>query len=488
MIVSLKRIVAALLVAFLIVAAVAFQWGILESESLAAREDNPRRIEAEAAIRRGVIKDRDDYTLAWSVPDPDGPGMNALKRRYPYPITAPVVGYADLFYGKTGVEAGFDDVLRGEPPSDLWQTFIHAPQTGSDIRLTLDLGVQRALDDALASALDGKPGAGVIVRVSDGAVLAMVSRPGFDPDALDEEIDSLRADPEAPLLNRVVQGQYQPGGILQTVVMSAALRMNRVSLEETSYGGADEPIPVNGLSAVCAKEPPSNTLTLLQAYAYGCPAPFAQIGNVLGAEAMLDMFGDFGFYAPPPIDGLTAAEVFPPTPTRAGYRLSTPTPTPTAPQDLVKMALGQGELTVTPLQMVRVPMAVAGDGNIPAMHIVEAVRAPDSEVWKPYPFPTLSEPVLRADVAWAVRQAMRLSVLEGSAQAAQRERMSIYGHAATAFTGTDEQIAWFIGYALPEGATSDAYAIALVLEGAGSPALAANAGGEALQAAARGGR
>ena len=196
-------------------------WGIARAGELRARPDNPRLVDAEQATLRGPIYARDGALLAYSTcagaEQPLAPCAGAqarYQRRYPHPEAAPAIGYYSLRYGVGGLEAFADATLRGgrTPLDDL----LHRPRRGAAITSSLDLTWQSRAHEALrvGSALGALAGAAVVLDWRSGEVLALASRPSFDPNRLEQDWDRLRAEPSAPLLNRATQGLYQPGPLL----------------------------------------------------------------------------------------------------------------------------------------------------------------------------------------------------------------------------------------------------------------------------------
>jgi cell division protein FtsW (lipid II flippase) len=202
--------------------------GVARAQVLVARGDNPRRVDAELAIRRGPILTANADVLAYStcegadaplVPCAPASANNGQRVRYVrgYPIVAaaPVIGYYSQRYGAGGVEGFADATLRGRRTTlDEW---LHQPQIGAPVTVTLNLDLQRALFNALnnASAHTTTRGAGLVMNWRTGEVLALTSAPSFDPNTLDDDWDELRNDPLAPLVNRATQGLYQPGLLLR---------------------------------------------------------------------------------------------------------------------------------------------------------------------------------------------------------------------------------------------------------------------------------
>ncbi len=190
-------------------------WSTVQAAATTARDDNPRRVEAERAIARGSIYDRSGVLLAESQAQSTPNRALVYQRRYSVPEAAPALGYYSQRYGVGGMEAVADAHLRGSRTA--WDELIHAPQIGAPITLTLDakmqLNVERALQATMPTTITR--GAVVILDASTGQVLTLASAPSFDPNTLEDRWDALRNDPFAPLVNRATQGLYQPGDLLR---------------------------------------------------------------------------------------------------------------------------------------------------------------------------------------------------------------------------------------------------------------------------------
>jgi len=139
------------------------------------------------------------------------------------PELGPIIGYSHPTYGQSGLEASLDPLLRGvegnEPIPTWWNHILYGqPPPGLDIRLTLDLALQRRADELLGSHI----GALVLINAENGEILVMVSHPTFDPNQLDDQWDNLVQDPQAPLLNRATQGVYPTGDLVNLPFIQAA--------------------------------------------------------------------------------------------------------------------------------------------------------------------------------------------------------------------------------------------------------------------------
>jgi cell division protein FtsW (lipid II flippase) len=189
------------------VALVSGWWTFVRGSALLARTDNQRRTLADRFVRRGAILDRQNQPINSSIGE-----TGDYVRRYLYPALSATAGYTDPAYGQSGLEASLDNTLRGIQGNPSWivwwnQILYGQPPPGLDVRLSLDLGLQRLADNLL----DGQRAALVALDANSGEVLAMASHPTFDANRLAEQWETLVNDPEAPLFNRASQGRYPIG-------------------------------------------------------------------------------------------------------------------------------------------------------------------------------------------------------------------------------------------------------------------------------------
>lgn len=405
---SIKRVSALLLIAFVLLAVALGYWSISGS-TLVIREDNPRLIIAEQRILRGAILDRTGELIVESRGD-----LGVYQRYTHYPYAAPFAGYYSINYGTSGVESEFDDILRGKPGIDATQaainSLLHIDPIGQAVQLTIDLRVQRMADELLGDLT----GAVVVMSIPDGDILALSSHPTFDPNMLDESWDILRADPRAPLLNRATQGQYQPGTMLQPLLLIEALKHNLAALDDTPDLAA-KPFTIESHALTCRGN--DEIITLGDALRSACPQPFAQIGVLLGDKVLQEMIATWQLTATNAI-GIESAPAL------------TETILLTNTQALREFAVGQGALTITPLQMASVAATLATQGIMPVPRLVSATQTIEN-VWQPVD----SQPARRVLSVASVR-----AVIDAMAHTD-----NIVWHAAQALSGP-AQLHWFIGF------------------------------------------
>jgi cell division protein FtsW (lipid II flippase) len=192
-------------------------WGVIRGPDLLSRTDNPRRSISDRYVLRGGLLDRNNQPI-----DITQGKSGSYKRVYLYPPLAPITGYTHPVYGQAGLEDSLDDYLRGlqaNPNIVIWwdQLVYGTPPPGLDVRLSVDLGLQKQAD----SLLGNLKGAAVLINAHTGEILAIASHPSYDPNKLDEIGTSLARDKDSPLIDRATQGMYPPGTAIYPFIDSS---------------------------------------------------------------------------------------------------------------------------------------------------------------------------------------------------------------------------------------------------------------------------
>jgi peptidoglycan glycosyltransferase len=379
---KVRTLAKVLLSAFLLVGVALIYWGVARAPAILARGDNPRLIETALRIQRGALLDRSGAVLAHN----SGPA-DEQQRLYPA-NGGHGVGFYSLRYGTAGAEAAFASHLNGATErfwATLQRDLDHQPAVGEDVRLTLDLDLQQTA----VAALNGHDGAILLLEVphdKDGraAVRVLASSPGYDANRLDEQFDDLAVDDRAPLLNRVTQGQYQPGLLLQPLILAAAVDQGIVQLSD-SVADPNRPLQINGTTLRCLTPPPQPA-TWADVLRLRCPAPMHDLGLQLGADGLGAAFDAFGLDRDPAfeLDVATSAE----EPLR----------------DPALAAIGQENLSVTPMQ-IGLAMAALIDGVLPTPQIGEAIITRDGSE-RPWHLAAEPSQSVSAAAARAVQQAL----------------------------------------------------------------------------------
>jgi len=483
--VSLVHVALALCVGFGLVTVQVLRAQILDRDRILARAANPasgivdiRRYLDERRTERGRILLRDGTVIARDEVRSDGSRYRVYEGASAY-----LAGYySPALFGAAGIEAAYDTVLSGQAALN-WETWLdgvlHRPRRGNDVILTIDSRLQE-----LGQTLLGDRSGGAIVLDADtGAVLALVTAPGYDPnrlsvplDASDAELENarrylaeLQADGRGPLLLRPIQGLYVPGSIFKTVTAAAAFEFG-VAQPDTIYRD-DGALVIDSRVIIEQNRPDPNRVsyTLKEGYGYSLNVVFAQLGLQLGAQRLEQMARSVGFGETIPFDLPVAPSQLARSPdflvSQAG---------------IAETAFGQGQLLVTPLQMALVATAVVRDGTIPQPYVVEEIRRPDGSTVERHR-PTTWRRAFSDATARALRDLMVWSVEHGYAQGARIEGATVGGKTGTAEVGNQPPHAWFLGFAEHNGRR---IVVAVVIEHGGSGAQVALPVGRALLEAA----
>ena len=293
------------------------------------------------------------------------------------PIPAEVVddyrarGYSgDEIVGRSGVEAGAEAILSGQPERVLYvagrdrqRLLVERPAVRGE---SVELTIRSTLQMSAQQLLEGRRGAIVVMDVRDGAVRAMASAPTFDPTNVRQaDVDG------GALLNRAVQGLYPPGSTFKIVTMAAALGEG-LAQPDTAFQdngtwsgyGAD-------FVKTCWREGGHGRITLQNGLTASCNIVFYEVGKWL-EEKSSHLLGDyarrFGFGAPTGIEltGEQGGNAPDPDSVQQAYGMAW------RPGDTVNMAVGQGYLLVTPLQIARMTAAIADGGLLRTPRLIGA--------------------------------------------------------------------------------------------------------------------
>jgi len=369
-----------------------------------------------------------------------------------------------VYVNSRGLEVA-EDIEKGQPPTD-----------GPSLTLTLDADLQRVTEEAMG----GRAGSAVALDPTTGEILAMTSTPAYDPNLFATGIDAglwgkLSTDPTTPLINRVIQGQYAAGSLFKLVLATAALEEGVISPSTTFY--CPGYLSVYNTVFHCHRASGHGVMDVHRAIAQSCNVFFYQVGIRLEIDRIARYAKMLGLGAPTGID----------LPHEQGGLIPDPEwkrRTQKAPWyagETVSVAIGQGQVTVTPLQMGRLAAALA-TGRLSRPHLVRAVGG------VPLPWEKPTELGLKPETLQIVRSAMSAVVNEqGTGFRCQIPGIEVCGktgsaqvvaHARLGRVGPPNSTVphgWFVGFA---PADHPRIALAVLVEHGGS-------GGEAAAPVAR---
>ena len=459
---EINRLLLAILIAFGAIVLAATYYGLVGAVTLLPRDDNPRLVEAQQSVLRGNIYDRHNQLMATSSADSDGFAL----REYLHPEMNSALGYYSFRYGAGGAESAYDTYLSGQRlPFTLQQHLLRTPVYGEDIQLTFNLRVQQQLVDAMKDM----QGAAVVMTVPDGEILALVSLPTFDPNSLDVDWETLIEAPGNPFFNRVLQGRYQPGTLMQLPMMISAIVQGQPL--NAQFASGSNPAILDDLSIECVVQPENRNITLRQAYLYGCPTPFAQITSVIGMNNLTYTLDLLRLDNTQTLNGFVVEE--------QEENIENIETTIITRTNLRENVLGQGEYNISPMAVAAMTAAIINEGNAPQPTAIRATRTHTDEQWydaQPN-LPTLA--YTTAPTARRIAELMRVSADEGTASLVDWDEMEVGGQAAIAYSGEGTHV-WFTGFVILESEQNAV--VTIVLENTSDPVKAVEVGQIALEA------
>lgn len=438
----LKRIRVLFVLMFVGLIANILYFVVVQSEQMVINDYNPRLEEIEAGVLRGDILDRNGKKLATSIIKND-----VQVRRYPYGnIFAHSVGYINI--GKTGLE-GYNnlDLIRSNNTfkDQLTSTFGRDFPKGNSVITTFDAELQ-----SLASELLGEnKGAIVAMNPMTGEILAMVSKPDFDPNNIVDGYDLLIEDPDnAPLLNRVTQGLYPPGSTYKTITTIAYLE----KFKESDFFNYCEGEAYVGQKVIhCYDNHAHGRLSLDEAFAQSCNTSYGKMAEVLDGDRLKAISEQFLFNE----------ELVMELPTNASQFVLTSS---SSPNEMVETVIGQGKTLITPLNNVLIASAIANNGAVYHPIISKSIVSDKGIVIRTVE-PEIHATIMTPAMAEKLEGYMKLTSETGTAKSLDTEDYQIASKTGTAENSQGKDHAWYIGYAPID---NPKIAIAVIVENAGS--------------------
>ena len=407
------------------------RFGLLESADV-------KRVRQLALSRRSfeavpfLLQLNDEEIARYAVHRHELPGVlleTRMARHYPYgSVGAHVLGYVGTIsaddlgrvdreryfgtgvIGKTGVERAYESDLLGNSgyrevlvnaegrPAKLAegvdpQLTTHQPQAGKDLRMTIDMELQKVAEEAFA----GRRGGVVAIDPSNGDVLVFASLPSFDPNGFArgisrDEYIALTEDPDQPLFNRVLRGTYPPGSTIKPLMALAGLEYDVIKPEDHAYCGGSYSLPGSRHRFRDFKREGHGSMDMYNAVMQSCDVYFYRLANTLGIDRIHDSMTRMGFGQPTGID--IAGERSGIMPSPAWKRTAFPRPEQQTwfPGETVIIGIGQGYWTTTLLQLAGATSVIAERGKHFRPRLVRALVDPATksvEDKKPVPLATV---------------------------------------------------------------------------------------------------
>lgn len=409
---------------------------------------NARQDSFSSSVVRGKILGAGGEVLAQSTVNEDG----TETRNYPYSnLFAHVVGYSTN--GKLGVESSANfNLLRSNTffLERMVNEITNKKNIGDNVVTTLDVGLQQAAYNALGNY----DGAVVVMEPSTGRVLAMVSKPDFDPNVIADNWESISGDSESSVLvNRATQGLYPPGSTFKIITTLEYMKENK------DYGNytfeCQGNYEVENSKIHCFGNEVHGVEDLHGSFVNSCNTSFSNIGLSLNKKSYRNFCEDLLFNKSLPGTFDTK---------KSSFALDKSSGT----AETMQTAIGQGETLVSPYHMLMIVSAIANNGVLMQPYIVDHTENKDGELVKQFGSEEYGK-LLSESQAKTMQELMRDVVESGTASGLKGQSYTAFGKTGSAeINSARDTHAWFVGFASKPDSGKPDIAIAVIAERAGT--------------------
>ena len=423
------------------------------SEDVINNSYNARLDSFSDRIFRGNILAEDGTVLAQTQIDEDG----NESRVYTYgSVFDHVVGYSAR--GKTGIEAMANFYLLTSHVNLIEQIaneLAGKKNPGDSVYTTLDAELQQAA----YAALGDRKGAVIAMEPDTGKILAMVSKPGYDPNSLLQDWEELTGDRngEGRLLNRATQGLYPPGSTFKIVTALAYMRERPDDYKDYQFDCSG--VYSNGKYQIkCYHSTAHGRQNLTQAFANSCNGAFASLGLEMDLGNFNEAAGGLLFNASLPLPGVPYKQ--------SAFHMNKEA----GPWEILQTSIGQGATQITPIHSAMITAAIANGGTLMKPYFLDSVVSAGGEEIKKF-MPSSYGSLMTAKEAADLTELMQAVVTEGTASGARTDAYTVAAKTGSAeFEAGKETHAWFTGFAPAE---SPRLVVTVLVEEGGSGGKAA---------------
>ncbi len=434
-------------------------FNIVKSRDVIRNPHNARLDSLADRVIRGKILDKNGKVLAQTEVDEDG----TETRDYPYgDMFAHVVGYTDQ--GKSGLESEMNFELLTSNAffiEKFYREFRDQKNIGDNVVTTLDTKLQEAAYDALGSS----KGAVVVIEPSTGKILAMVSKPDFDPGNVKENWEELNANEEAVLLNRATQGHYVPGSTFKLITMLEYMREGG-NLSTYSYNCTGE-IKGGSNTIHCFGGKVHGKVDFKDSLAYSCNTSFCNIGESLNVGKFQKTAKELLFNSELPGNFLYK---------KSSFNLKKNAGT----AEKMMTAMGQGQTQMSPYHMALITAAIANGGVVMEPYLVDSVTNYKGAVIDENK-PKKYKQIMTSNEAAQLKNYMTSVTEYGTASVLNGRNYTSGGKTGTAEYSSDKEKdhSWFTGFSNVENPD---LAISVIIESSDGSAKAVNVAKEVFDA------
>lgn len=422
----------------------------VKSEDFINNTYNTRQENFAQKVIRGEILSADGKVLAETITEEDGTDT----RRYPYgSIFAHIVGYSTK--GKSGIEslANFN-LLRSNTffLDKVGNELSGEKNPGDDVYTTLNYNLQATAYDALGYY----DGAVVVMEPSTGKILAMVSKPDFDPNSIASEWEELTSENSnsSVLVNRATQGLYPPGSTFK--IFTTLEYMHENPDYEAYHFDCNGEYTVSNHTIHCYNNKRHGTENLLDSFANSCNASYASMGLSLDVNRFAELCESmlFNTSLPTPLES-----------SKSSFVLSNTD----GSSSVMETAIGQGKTLVTPFHMALVTSAIANDGVLMNPYVIDYTKSYEGDIVEQYSPTEYGELLSEGDAA-VMQEYMKYVVKEGTGSKLNGLSYEAAGKTGSAefSTSSNASHSWFVGYAHRDDKEDIAVSIIVEDSGVGS--------------------
>lgn len=372
------------------------------------------------------------------------------ERNYPFgDVFSHAVGYASN--GRMGVEQSANMYLVSSNISlndKLQDDLADRKHMGNTVVTTFDTNLQKIAYDALGLY----EGAIIVTEPSTGKVLAMVSKPDFDPNTIQDIWDSLlEDDTSSVLLNRAAQGVYPPGSTFKILTALEYIRENPIVYKDYQFQ-CNGKFTNNGDTINCYHGTSHGAVDFKLSFAKSCNASFANIGLLIDREKFEKTLDSLYFGKDLPVD-------FPTKKSSISEKIKE------NDSAMIQTVIGQGVSQITPLHVSMITAMIANNGEMMVPYTIERVETADGNLIKQYAPKSLGQLITQEEAA-ALQEIMSAVVEEGTGTRLRGQSYSAAGKTGSAeYNSASDSHAWFTGYTYN---TDHPLQITVIMEGAGS--------------------
>lgn len=424
----------------------------VESEDVINNTYNSRLDSFANRVVRGRILSNDGTVLAETLVDEEG----NETRNYPYgPLFAHVVGYSTK--GKTGIEALSNFYLLTSHVNLVEQVvneLSSEKNLGDYVYTTLDVGLQQVASDALG----GRRGAVVVMEPDTGKVLAMISRPEYNPNTLNEDWEALTSggSGDAQLLNRATQGLYPPGSTFKIVTALEYIREHPEDYMNYEFD-CNGYYNYEDYTIKCYHNTAHGHQDLNQAFANSCNGAFASLGLSLDLNRLKTTAEELLFNADLPVSIAYS---------KSSYEMKAGADS----WEILQTSIGQGVTQMTPMHNAMVAAAIANGGTLMNPYFLDHVENVGGETIKKF-MPSAYGQLMTAQESAILSGMMREVVVTGTGSAVRTDAYTVAGKTGSAeFDSKKETHGWFVGFAPAE---DPKLVVSVIVEEGGSGGKAA---------------